>query len=178
MRYDILKLSTHNSRKFEFDCWVNAKTFWSFFFAYSDLLLPIGSDEITTRLQMWLNNPRCGHKQGGKFPIFFNEITIKASPPIYIFINCTVQYYTQKEVHMARMQILSSLFGATLFLLLDFLVFRVLQLESFSIWYFTVILLLYAYSMKLLLEILFDTLNNLHDLLLCGRLHFFLSLNW
>ena len=27
MRYDILKLSTQNSRKFEFDCWVNAKIF-------------------------------------------------------------------------------------------------------------------------------------------------------
>ena len=26
-------------------------------FAYYDSLLPIGSDEITNRLQMWLNNP-------------------------------------------------------------------------------------------------------------------------
>ena len=52
-------------------------------FAYYDSLLPIGSDEITKRLQMWLNNLQCGHKEGGKFP-FFGEITIKASPPIYI----------------------------------------------------------------------------------------------
>ena len=42
-------------------------------FAYYDLLLPIGSEEIAKRLQMWLNNPQ-----------FFGEITIKASPPIYI----------------------------------------------------------------------------------------------
>ena len=37
---------------------------------------------------MWLNNPQCGHKEGGKFP-FFGEITIKASPPIYYF-NCNI----------------------------------------------------------------------------------------
>ena len=41
-----------------------------FFFAYYDLLLHIVSDENTKRLQMWLNNPICGHKGGGKFPFF------------------------------------------------------------------------------------------------------------
>ena len=54
-------------------------------FAYYDSLLPIGSDEITKRLQMWLNNPQSEHKEEEKFPIF-GEITIKASPPIYIYI--------------------------------------------------------------------------------------------
>ena len=39
-------------------------------FAYYDLLLPIGSDKITKRLPMWLNNPQCGHKKGGEIPIF------------------------------------------------------------------------------------------------------------
>ena len=51
-------------------------------FAFYYLLLPIALDEITKRLQMWLNNPQCEHKEGGKFPIF-GEITIKASPPIW-----------------------------------------------------------------------------------------------
>ena len=41
------------------------------FFAYYDLLQPIGSDEITKRLQMWLNNPQCGHTEGERFPIFW-----------------------------------------------------------------------------------------------------------
>ena len=40
-------------------------------FAYSDSLLPIGSDEITKRLQMWLNNPQCGHKEEEKFNFFW-----------------------------------------------------------------------------------------------------------
>ena len=40
-------------------------------FAYYDSLLPIGSDKITKRLQMLLNNPQCGHKEGEKFPIFW-----------------------------------------------------------------------------------------------------------
>ena len=32
---------------------------------------------------MWMNNPQCGHKEGENFE-FFGEITIKASPPIYV----------------------------------------------------------------------------------------------
>ena len=32
---------------------------------------------------MLLNNPQCGHKEEEKFPIF-GEITIKASPPMYV----------------------------------------------------------------------------------------------
>ena len=65
-------------------------------FAYYDLFLPIGSDEITKRLQMWLNNPQCGYKEKEKFPIFC-EITIKASPPIstfrFFFISLKIIYY-------------------------------------------------------------------------------------
>ena len=61
---------------------MNAKIFYHSF-AYYDLTLPISSDEIIKRLQMCLNNPQYGHKEGQKFPIF-GEITIKASPPIYL----------------------------------------------------------------------------------------------
>ena len=39
-------------------------------FAYYESLLPMGSDEITKRLQMGLNNPQCGHKEGQTFLIF------------------------------------------------------------------------------------------------------------
>ena len=62
--------------------------FFDNIFAYYDSLLLIGSDEITKRLQMCLNNPQCGHKDGEEFPIF-GEITIKASPAIYIYIYFT-----------------------------------------------------------------------------------------
>ena len=55
--------------------------FFDHIFAYYDSLLSKGWDEITKRLQMWLNNPQCGHKEGEKFP-FFGEITINASPPL------------------------------------------------------------------------------------------------
>ena len=58
------------------------------FFAYYDSLLPIGSYEIIKRLQMWLNNPQCGHKEEEKFPYFFSEITIKASPSIIVQVSC------------------------------------------------------------------------------------------
>ena len=37
-------------------------------FAYYDLPLPKGSDEIITRLQMWLNNQQYKHKEGQKIP--------------------------------------------------------------------------------------------------------------
>ena len=39
-------------------------------FAYYDLPLPIGSDEIIKRLQMWFNNPQSGHREGQNFQIF------------------------------------------------------------------------------------------------------------
>ena len=42
-------------------------------FSYCDSPLPIGSDEIIKRLQMWLDNPQCGHKKGKKFPIFWSD---------------------------------------------------------------------------------------------------------
>ena len=45
--------------------------FFDHIFASYDSLLPIASDEITKRLQMWLNNPQCGHKEEEKLPIFW-----------------------------------------------------------------------------------------------------------
>ena len=56
--------------------------FFDHIFVYYDSPQPIGSDEIIKRLQMWLNNPQCGHKEGQKFQ-FLYEITIKACPPNY-----------------------------------------------------------------------------------------------
>ena len=50
-------------------------------FAYNDSLLPICSDEIINRIEMLLNNPHCGHKEGQTLPVF-GEITIKSGPPI------------------------------------------------------------------------------------------------
>ena len=47
--------------------------FFDHIFEYYDLLVPIGSDEINKRLQMRLNNPQCGHKEGQKLQ-FFCEI--------------------------------------------------------------------------------------------------------
>ena len=43
------------------------QTFVDHIFAYYDSFLPIGSDEIPQRVQMWLNNHQCGHKEGEKF---------------------------------------------------------------------------------------------------------------
>ena len=40
-------------------------------FAYYDSLLPLGSDEIIKRIEMLLNNPHCGHKEGQKLPFFW-----------------------------------------------------------------------------------------------------------
>ena len=51
--------------------------------AYYDSPLPIGSDETMKRLQIGLNNPHGGHKEGQQFHIS-GEKPIKASPPIYI----------------------------------------------------------------------------------------------
>ena len=48
----------------------NMKIFFNHIFAYYDSLLPIDSDEIIKRLQIWLNNPQCGHKEGQKSPFF------------------------------------------------------------------------------------------------------------
>ena len=42
--------------------------FFDHIFAYYNSLLP--SDEITERLKMWMNNPQCGHKEGGEIPTF------------------------------------------------------------------------------------------------------------
>ena len=65
-------------------------------FAYYDSLPPIGSAGITKSLKVWLNNPKCGQKEGGKFP-FFVEITMKANPPIFIYKSSyslmTMKYY-------------------------------------------------------------------------------------
>ena len=50
---------------------MNANIFLNHIFANYDLPLPIGSDEMNKRLQMWLNNPQCGHKERQIFPIFW-----------------------------------------------------------------------------------------------------------
>ena len=60
------KNSTQNSRKNFIAEWM--QRFFDHIFASYDSLLPIGSDEITERLQMLLNNPQCGHKEVEKFP--------------------------------------------------------------------------------------------------------------
>ena len=77
---------TQSSGKFEIDCRVNAKK--NHIFAYYYSLLPIGSDEITKRLQMWLNKPQCGHKEGGKFPNFWWDNHQGKSSHIYTFFVC------------------------------------------------------------------------------------------
>ena len=53
-------------------------------FANYDSLLPIGSDEITKRLQMWLNNPQCRQKEGQEFPIFWRDNHQGKSSHIYM----------------------------------------------------------------------------------------------
>ena len=40
-------------------------------FAYYDSILSIDSVEIVIRLQIQLNNPQCGHKEGQKFQFFW-----------------------------------------------------------------------------------------------------------
>ena len=86
MRYDIFKIV---NRKFKKD-WIwllsECNDFLIIFFKYYDSLLPIGSDEITKRLQMGLNNPQCGHKEGGKFPNFWWDNNQGQSSHIIIFL--------------------------------------------------------------------------------------------
>ena len=65
---------------------VNAKIFWSYFCI---LWLPRGSEEIAKRLQMWLNNPQCGYKEGEKFPIFLWDNYQGKSSHIYADIATT-----------------------------------------------------------------------------------------
>ena len=50
-----------------------------FVFAYYDSLLPLGSDEIFKRLQVWLNNQQCGQKKGNNsqfLPLFMSTLLI------------------------------------------------------------------------------------------------------
>ena len=82
LSYAILKMVNKKFKKVGIWLLSECKDFCIIFFAYYDSLLPIGSDEIIKRPNIWLNNPQCGHKEGQKFPIFV-EITIKANPPIY-----------------------------------------------------------------------------------------------
>ena len=63
------KISTKKSRKFKFNCCVNAKK--NHIFAYCDLPLPTGSGEIFKRLQMRFNNPQYEHKEWQNFPNFW-----------------------------------------------------------------------------------------------------------
>ena len=71
------------------------QSFFEHIFAYYDLLLHIGSDVITKRLQMWLKYPQCGHTEEEKFPIF-GEITTKASPPIHALMIEHIKNYIRK----------------------------------------------------------------------------------
>ena len=48
-----------------------SKDLFDHIFAYYDSIQPLDSDEITKRLQMGLNNPHYGLKEGKKFPIFW-----------------------------------------------------------------------------------------------------------
>ena len=79
------KMPNKISRKFEFDCWVNATTFWSYF-CILWLVLPKGLDEFIKRLQMWLNIPQCGHKEGQKLPFFWRTNHQGESFHVYIYI--------------------------------------------------------------------------------------------
>ena len=81
--------------------------FFDHIFAYYDSLLPIGSDEITKRLQMRLNNPQCGHVdvKKGKNSQFFGEITIKAIPPIYSALSWVGSIPSQSDCHDMRSNI-------------------------------------------------------------------------
>ena len=58
MRYDILKIVNSKYKKVWIRLLSECKDILNIFFfvAYYDSLLPIGSDEITKRLRMWLNN--------------------------------------------------------------------------------------------------------------------------
>ena len=64
MRYDILKIVNQKFYKVRIGLLNECQVFFYHIFAFYDLLLPIGSDDITKRLQMWLNNPQCGHTEG------------------------------------------------------------------------------------------------------------------
>ena len=54
------------NKKFQIAEWM--ERFSDNIFAYYDLPLPMGSDEIIKKLQMWLNNPWRGQKKQ-QFPI-------------------------------------------------------------------------------------------------------------
>ena len=82
------KLSFKNSRRFEFYSWVSEKIFWSYFL------------HIMTHFYPWvqmksIKDFKCGwiipvvDIKKGKNSQFFDEITIKVSPPIYTF--CPLQ---------------------------------------------------------------------------------------
>ena len=66
------------------------------FFLIIFLLLFIGSYKIIRRLQMWLNNPQSGLKEGQTFPFFFGEIPIKVSSPIYEIALKVITMYRSK----------------------------------------------------------------------------------
>ena len=57
MRYEILKIVNKKSKKVLIWLLSECKDFIDHIFAYYDLPLPIGWDEIIKSLQMWLNNP-------------------------------------------------------------------------------------------------------------------------
>ena len=88
LRYDILKIVYSKFKKVWIWLMSECQTvFFSHSFAYYDSLLPIGTDEITKRLHMWLNNPQYGHKERGKFPIFWWDNHQGKSCHIYLLVS-------------------------------------------------------------------------------------------
>ena len=65
-------------------------------------LLPIGSDEIIKRVQMWLDNPHCGHKEGQKFPFVWWDNHQGESSHVHrynFFLNTSMRPIWSKTVH-------------------------------------------------------------------------------
>ena len=90
MRYEISKIVNQKFKK----VWLwFLSEFFDHIFAYYDSLLPIGSYEIIKRLQMWLNNPQCGHTKGQKFPVFWWDNHQGKSSHIYLS-HYSTQFYS------------------------------------------------------------------------------------
>ena len=74
MKYEILKIVTQKFKKVWLWLLTKCKDFFDHIFAYYDLPLPIGSDEIIKRHKKWLNNPQGGHKEGQQISFFLWDI--------------------------------------------------------------------------------------------------------
>ena len=117
-------MSTKNSKKFDFDCWVNAKNFLTLFL------------HIMTRLYLMvqikaLKDFTCGwiiksvDKKKNKKSQIFGDITIKASPPICLYISTLISLIlhgrsdhtrlVQQKIHQKTCFFLIKLDQATVF---------------------------------------------------------------